>query len=215
MYTMKSLGRLLWACRLIIATAAIASVLINVLHGYVFSANGWAMFLAAFPPAFVITSAEVISRAPIAPNRNWLRRWIRPVAMTALAFGGAYLSYFAQRDVIYHFSGSLSEARILPLLVDGFVLIMSMTVYEVNERRVAMETARRSKEAGDEVRPAPVRRKGNTFTAREQVAVLLSKDPNLTPKDLATRVGISAGYASTLAKELRPELNGSELVEVE
>jgi hypothetical protein len=214
MYSIKSLGRLLWACRGLIALAAVASVLINVLHGWVFSGNGWAMFLASFPPAFVITSAEVISRAPIAPNRNWLRRWIRPSAMVGLAFGGAYLSYFAQRDVIYHYSKSLSEARILPLLVDGFVLIMSMTVYEINERRAAMDTARRSQEAG-EVKPTPQRRKGNSFTAREQVAVLLSKDPNLSPRDLANRVGISAGYASTLAKELRPELNGSELVTVE
>lgn len=214
MYTIKSLGRVLWACRAIIGAAALASVLINVLHGYVFSGNGWAMFLAAFPPTFVITSAEVISRVPVAPNRNRLRRWARPTAMLGLALGGAYLSYFAQRDVIYHFSGSLSEARVLPLLVDGFVLIMSMTVYEINERRAAMDTARRSQEAG-EIRPTPQRRKGNSFTAREQVAVLLSKDPNLTPKDLATRVGISAGYASTLAKELRPELNGSELVGIE
>jgi len=211
MYNQKSLSNVRTAARYIIAAAAIASVTINVLHAWVFNGNGWSMGLAVFPPTFVIVSAEFISRVPIDRKRNWLRRWARPSLMLSLAFGGAWLSYFAQREVIMHYTLNETNARILPLLVDGFVLIMSLTVYELNERLMAMEVAKRSKEQGEVIKPESRRRNGS-FSTREQIAVLLSKDPEMKPKDIATLMKISPGYASTLKKELQPELNGSELL---
>jgi hypothetical protein len=98
---------------------------------------------------------------------------------------------------------------VLPLCIDGFMIIMSISSYEVNERLFAIQAAQRT--GTEETPEKPVRRRTGTYSRREQVALLLDRNPKMTPTDIAKAVGCSVSYASTLRTELK-QANSAELV---
>jgi hypothetical protein len=207
----KSLTRIRMWLRWLVGLAGLISVGINMLHANL-NGNTVSVLLSSLPPAVVIASAEIISRTPGDPKWPWHKKWIRPVVMILLAGGGAWLSYWAQAGAImYYTNGNWQEAHILPLLVDGFMVIMSFTVYLLNERLMAIDLVDRSREA--KAQTPETRRRSKDITAKERVAALLNMDPYMKAPDIAKKVGISPGYAATLRSELKragdAELDGA------
>lgn len=201
-----------WTCRAVVLATVTVSIWANLLHAW----GGWVTYvIAALPPLLALGAWELVSRIPIRHEASRLIRWSRPGATFGIFGGAAYLSYFHQRDAFYRYThGDESTAWVLPLLIDGLMIVTSVSIYEVTARIETLDAVinrpAMAQVDPDQVRVAP-RRESN---GRERVAAVLTRDPTVTVRELAKRASVSEGYASTLAKELR-SLNGAELTHAE
>ena len=199
----KDLIWLRWGCRWVILIAALFSVWGNVLHAGTFQIVTW--IFAAAPPVVVLVGWEMVSRIPIFRDAPWYRRFVRPLVTFAIAGGGAWLSYWHQVDAILRYTTDVEAAHILPGLVDGLMIIASVSVYELNahlrdvEARIAgiaVRTTSRKPEAPKDPKKE---------LAKEKIAQILAKSPGLAPVDVAKLAGISYNYAYKVMKELQKE----------
>lgn len=200
----KELIVLRWACRWVIIGSALFSVWANVLHAGTFEVVTW--IFAAAPPVVVLVGWEMVSRIPIFRDAPWFRRWIRPLVTLAIFFGGAWLSYWHQVDAIGRYTTDTEAAHILPALIDGLMVIASVSVYELNahlrdvEARIAgiaVRTNGRKPEVPKDTTKNPL--------AKEKIAQILAKSPGLKPVDVAKLSGTSYNYAFKVMKELQKE----------
>lgn len=196
-----------WVCRGIVLITVTVSIWANILHA---DPNGVAIALSALPPLIALGAWELVSRIPIRHEAHWIIRWSRPVATILLFGGAAYLSYFHQKAAVMDYSRDVSAAMILPGLIDGLMIVTSVSTFELNARIEELEASitggaiqliRTKPEA---VRP---------LNGKERVAVLLNKNPTISIPELAKRANVSEAYAYGLARELR-SANGAELVQV-
>jgi len=199
---------LLWACRAVVLAAAGFSIWANVLHA---KPGTVPVLFAAAPPLIVIGAWELVSRIPILKDRPWYRRWVRPIVTFGLAAGAAYLSYRHQRSAVLRYTEDWQAATILPGLIDGLMIIASVSVFELNDRIAELEAAATGlaiRLPKSEPKPATILKK------KELVAQLLSKHPDWTIKQIAKTANASEGYTANLVGELR-KLDGAELISVE
>jgi hypothetical protein len=196
----KTANALKWMARGIIFVTAFFSVWANVLH--VTKVTVPAIIFAAAPPLVVLAAFEIISRIPMRPDTPWYRRLARPIFAAGLAFGGAWLSYFHQKAAIYRYnSGDESNAAILPLLIDGLMIIASVSVIELNEWIRAIER----KMAGVKLAEAKIADKPREkpLTGRERIASAMLEMPWATAKEVAAKAEVKENYAATVMSELR------------
>lgn len=198
-----------WVCRAIVLITVTVSIWANVLHA---ESNSVAIVLAALPPLIALGAWELVSRIPIRQDARWLIRWSRPLATIALFGGAAYLSYFHQRSAIMHYSnGDISAAVVLPGLIDGLMIVTSVSTFELNARILLLEAtitgaSLQLPRKNETVLPERPKR----VTGKERVAAVLAKNPTLSAAELAKLAGVSESYAYTLSKELGA-LAGAEL----
>jgi hypothetical protein len=199
----KELIMLRWACRWVIIGSALFSVWANVLHAGTFEVVTW--IFAAAPPVVVLIGWEMVSRIPIFQEAPWYRRFVRPLVTLAIFAGGAWLSYWHQVDAIGRYTTDTEAAHILPALVDGLMVIASVSVYELNahlrdvEARIAgiaVRTSSRKPEAPKDAKNP---------LAKEKIAQILAKSPGLAPVDVAKLAGTSYNYAYKVINELKKE----------
>jgi len=200
----ETLSRLRWLCWAIIVLTAGVSIWANVLHAY--SRGPVAIAFSALPPMFVLGAFELVSRIPMPREARWYHKWPRPAATSGVALGGAYLSYWQQKAAILHYTGNFQESVIMPLLVDSFMVIASVSALLINTYLRELDAVGQAKQV-TVAKPKPERAR----TKKELVALALSQNPELSDTEIAKRTGASYGYVNTLAKELRA-LNGAELV---
>jgi Protein of unknown function (DUF2637) len=199
-----------WTCRAVVLATVTVSIWANLLHAW----GGWVTYvIAALPPLLALGAWELVSRIPIRHEASRLVRWSRPSATIGIFGGAAFLSYFHQRDAFFRYThGDESTAWVLPALIDGLMIVTSVSIYEVTARIEALDAVV-NRPTMAQVDPDQVkvttRREPN---GRERVASVLTQDPTVTARELARRAGVSESYASTLAKELRSG-NGAELVD--
>jgi len=203
----KNFIHLRWYCRAIIVATAGLSVWANILHAGRFNWVTW--LFAAMPPLLVLAGYELVSRIPVRKDAAWYIRLARPLATAGIAGAGAWLSYWHQRAAILRYTSDDQAGAMLPLLIDGLMVIASVSVYELNAHLLNLEAA----EAGAAVRTgkpkvdaAPKRDKGPN--RKEEIARIISRSPELSIKDIAQLAGTSYNYAYTVVTELRkqPEL---------
>lgn len=193
-----------WTCRGVVLATVMVSIWANLLHAW----GGWVTYvIAALPPLLALGAWELVSRIPIRHEASRLVRWSRPMATIGIFGGAAYLSYFHQKDAFYRYThGDRSTATVLPLLIDGLMIVTSVSIYEVTARIETLETVINRPAAAqldpDQIK-APAKREPN---GRDRVAAVLTRDPMITVTELAKRASVSPGYAYTLHKELRGEL---------
>lgn len=207
---LKQFYALRWVCRGVVLLTVSVSVWANVLHA---DPSTVPVVLAALPPVIALGAWELVSRIPIRTEARWFIRLSRPLATIALFGGAAYLSYFHQRSAILHYSnGDQSASMILPGLIDGLMIITSVSVFELNARIQILE-ATLTGQALQVSKPKAIesssRREPN---GKERVAQVLAKNPTITVTELARKAKVSEPYAYTLARELR-SLGGAELVD--
>jgi hypothetical protein len=200
----KNFVHLRWYCRGIIVATAALSIWANILHAGGFSLVTWTF--AAMPPLLVLGGWELVSRIPIRKDAAWFIRLARPVATAGIAGAGGWLSYWHQRAAVLRYTGDDQAGFMLPLLIDGLMVIASVSVYELNAHLLNLEAA----EAGSAVRTgkpkvdaAPKRDKGPN--SKERIAQILAKAPELSIKDIAAAAGTSYNYAYTVVTELRKQ----------
>lgn len=207
MFTRSTLNHLRWLCRAVIAATGLFSIWANVLH--VVNPTLPAIIFAAAPPVVVLLGWEMVSRIPIRENAAWYVRLARPSITGALAFGGAWLSYWHQKDAIYRYNaGDLQNAMILPLLIDGLMIIASVSVYELNQRirsmdakQAAFEEITKAQQAKIEAAAAPQEK---PLTGKQRIALAMTTlPPWATIREIATEADTKENYTATVVSELR------------
>ncbi len=199
----RKLKRLKWACRGIVAAVTMVSVWANQLQA---DRNGASIFISIMPPLIVMAGFELVSRIPIG-NGIWITRFIRPVVTAGITLGSAWLSYFHQRDAFGRYTTDISTIRVLPVLIDGLMVIAAVSLVELNVQVTFLET----KQAGLDVRVERGPRTPATKvvakapSGKERIALVLAQAPELAIKDIATRAGVSYNYAHAIVSKLRPQ----------
>jgi hypothetical protein len=198
----KSYKRIRWACRLFTAGAISVSIWANTL----FAAGPIAIALVSIPPLLVLGALELVSRVRIGSG-GWLRRFSRPAATIAIAVMAGWLSYWTQRAAISLYLPDKDHAMLLPLVIDGFMVIASVTLTEVNDRIEQIEAVKEvtiaARKAREESKPEQPTTRGDK---REAIAKLLSRSPEMGAKEIAKKVKCAPSYAAKCLRELKSEL---------
>jgi hypothetical protein len=111
----------------------VASTVANVLHA---EPNGISRTIAAWPPLALLLTIELISRVPV--HRVWLTA-ARLCAAAVIAGIAAWVSYWHMAGVAARYGESSDAAHLLPLSVDGLIVVASICLVELGGRIRAAE----------------------------------------------------------------------------
>ena len=111
-----------------------ASVTANVLHA---RANPVAQAIAAWPPIALLLTVELISRVPV--HRPTLAT-VRLLSTATIAGIAAWVSYWHMAGVAARYGETGASAYLLPLSVDGLVVVASVSLVELAGRLHAAGT---------------------------------------------------------------------------
>jgi hypothetical protein len=132
--TRAGLLRLRWAVRLVLTIGVCASVAANVLHA---AHHPVARGIAAWPPVALLLTVDLVSRVPV---RRRLLSAVR-VAATAVICGiAAYVSYGHMAAVATRYGESGPAAYLLPVSVDGLIVVASVCLVELSHHLAAGDT---------------------------------------------------------------------------
>jgi hypothetical protein len=132
--TRAGLLRLRWAVRLVLTIGVCASVAANVLHA---AHHPVAQGIAAWPPVALLLTVDLVSRVPV---RRRLLSAVR-VAATAVICGiAAYVSYGHMAAVAARYGESGPAAYLLPVSVDGLIVVASVCLVELSQHLSTADT---------------------------------------------------------------------------
>jgi hypothetical protein len=128
------LRRLQWAVRATLTVGVAASVCANVLNAH---DNPISQAIAAWPPLALLLTVELVSRVPVHRRLLALAR----IGGTAVIAGiAAYVSYFHMAAVVSHYGEHQPNPYLLPLSVDGLIVVSSVSLVELSGRlRAALD----------------------------------------------------------------------------
>src|SRR6266540_5430748 len=119
------LRRFQWAVRATLAVGVAASVCANVLHA---RDNPISQTIAAWPPLALLLTVELVSRVPV--HRRGLA-FARMGGTAVIAGIAAYVSYFHMAAVAARYGESGLAPYLLPLSVDGLIVVASVSLVEL------------------------------------------------------------------------------------
>jgi uncharacterized protein DUF2637 len=131
MNDVRHLTRLRWGVRAVLTLGVAASVCANVLHA---QPHPISQTIAAWPPIALLLTVELISRVPV--YRRALAV-VRLLATTAIAGIAAWVSYWHMAGVAARFGETGASAYLLPLSVDGLIVVGSVCLVELGGRLAA------------------------------------------------------------------------------
>jgi hypothetical protein len=192
--------------RTVMLAGFIASAGGNVLHAEKTPVD---ILIALAAPSFLAAAFELVSRIPLPKERSLLFKAVRVSGTGAIAGISAVISYFHQRDAIFHETHDQLQAYLLPAAVDALMVVGSISLIELSIQIRELEAAIMGTKAKESkpVEPKPEK----PANGRERFAQTLAKFPELSHnpqglRELAQRAGISYNYAFTLMKELKEEM---------
>lgn len=128
---LRSLKRLRWAVRAALALGVAASIAGNVLHA---QDELISQIISAWSPLALLLTIELISRVPVHRRVLAVARW----AATALIAGiAAWVSYWHMAAVAARYGETGGSQYLLPLSVDGLVIVASICLVELGGRIAA------------------------------------------------------------------------------
>ncbi|MBT8225655.1 MAG: DUF2637 domain-containing protein [Dactylosporangium sp.] len=122
-------ARLRWGVRAVLTLGVAASVAANILHA---RNDPISQTIAAWPPIALLLAVELVSRVPI--RRRWLTA-ARICATIVSASIAAYVSYWHMTGVAARYGEETISAHLLPLSVDGLIVIGSVCLVELGAYR--------------------------------------------------------------------------------
>jgi len=216
---LELLGKLKKLCSGAVIFGFITSAGGNVLHAIGISTGQAAVtviiyiVVAVLVPIIFGAMFEIVTRILIRREAHWL------IKISAL-FGGAGISgitawnsYFHQKEAFGRY-GDATQAALLPLAIDGLMIIGSVYLIELGfqirdlEAYIASEgLAKKTTKPDDTVKPS----KPKEANKRERVAALLAQNPAMAIRDIARLADASYNYTHALVTELR-RADSAELV---
>ncbi|GAA3724096.1 hypothetical protein GCM10022225_01190 [Plantactinospora mayteni] len=132
---LPQLRRVRWAVRAILALGVAVSVVANVLHAW---DNPISQAIAAWPPLALLLTVELISRVPV--HRRSLA-YARMAATATIAGIAAWVSYWHMVGVAARYGETGASPYLLPLSVDGLIVVASICLVELGGRISAAQAA--------------------------------------------------------------------------
>jgi hypothetical protein len=143
--SLRQLRRIRWAVRGVLTLGVAASVTANVLHA---NPNPVSQAIAAWPPLALLLTIELISRVPVHRRSLATARMFATVAIAGIA---AWVSYWHMASVVSRYGETGAAPYLMPVSVDGLVIVASVCLVELAGRiRAVTESARPA------VEPVPV-----------------------------------------------------------
>jgi hypothetical protein len=139
---LRQLRRVRWAVRGTLALGISASLAANVLHAHHLLID---QIIAGWPPVAVFATIEAIARVPIR------KRWLAVIRMAGLGFVAGiafWVSYWHMASVAAT-HGENGSKYLLPLSVDGLVLVSSISLVELTAQISTAEAAARAAQASN------------------------------------------------------------------
>ena len=127
--TGTQLRRLQWAVRATLALGVAASVTANILHA---RPHPISQAIAAWPPLALLITVELVSRIPV--HRRALGA-VRITSTAAIAGIAAWVSYGHMVEVVARYGETGTVPYLLPLSVDGLIVVASVSLIELAARR--------------------------------------------------------------------------------
>ena len=124
----ESLRRVRWGVRAALTVGVAASVAANILHA---EPQLISQIIAAWPPLALLLTVELISRVPV--YRRALAA-VRLLATAGIAGIAAWVSYFHMAGVVSRYGETGTVPYLLPLSVDGLVIVASISLVELAGR---------------------------------------------------------------------------------
>lgn len=180
------LSRIRWGVRAVLLLGVATSVAANILHA---EPNPISQTIAAWPPLALLLTVDLISRVPV--RKSWLAI-VRRTATGTLAAIAAFVSYGHMVGVVSRYGEVGAVPYLIPLSVDGLVVVASVCLVELN---ADIKADTKPDTVADIVTVEPVRpkrsasRKNSTATA---VARMRDRHPDLATGDIAQRLGVTA-----------------------
>jgi hypothetical protein len=131
---LPQLHRVRWAVRATLILGVAASVVANILHAL---DNPISQAIAAWPPLALLLTVELISRVPV--HRRSLA-FARLVATAAIAGIAAWVSYWHMAGVAARYGETGASPYLLPLSVDGLIVVASICLVELGGRISALQS---------------------------------------------------------------------------
>lgn len=196
---LKQLRHIRWAVRAVLVVGVAASVVANILHAH---PNPISQTIAGWPPLALLITIELVSRVPM--HRQWLAN-VRRVGTTTIALIAAWVSYWHMAGVAGRYGETGAAPFLLPLSVDGLVVVASVSLVELAGRirdaaevlPAVVEPPAQVEESPDKTlvktptpEPAP-RRTGGRPSAATKVAKAAAKMPDAPPDKIAARAKVS------------------------
>jgi len=159
-----------------------ASVAANILHA---EPNPISQVIAAWPPLALLLTVELISRVPV--HRRSLAA-VRLGATTAIAGIAAWVSYWHMAGVAARYGETGASPYLLPLSVDGLVIVASVSLVELAgrirlmEEALAAETAARTAEAAHTAQAARAAEAARTAQAARAADAARVAEPALAAR---------------------------------
>jgi hypothetical protein len=132
---LAQLGRLRWAVRGVLALGIAASIAANVLHA---NPNPISQAISAWPPLALLLTVELTSRIPMHKRGLAALRVLSTVAIAGIA---AWVSYWHMQGVSARYGEVGVSAYLLPVTVDGLIVVASVSLVELAGRIRTMEAA--------------------------------------------------------------------------
>lgn len=124
---MSRLSRLRWAVRAALALGVAASVAANVLHA---EPSVPARVISAWAPVALLITIELVARIP---SGGWLAG-VRMAAAAVIAGVAAWVSYWHMAAVAARYGEGDDAAHLIPISVDGLVVVASVCLVEIGRR---------------------------------------------------------------------------------
>ncbi len=126
--TLNALRRIRWAVRGTLAFGVSASVAANTLHA---DPNPISQSIAAWPPLALLLTVELVSRVPV--HRRSLAG-LRVLATVVISGIAAWVSYWHMAGVASHYGETDASPYLLPVSVDGLIVVASISLVELAGR---------------------------------------------------------------------------------
>jgi hypothetical protein len=214
--SLKQLRRLRWAVRGVLVLGVAASITANVLHA---EPNTISQVIAGWPPLALLITIELVARVPV--HRTWLAN-IRRLATTGIAGIAAWVSYWHMAGVASRYGEHGASPFLLPLSVDGLVVIASVSLVELAGRiREATEpptpelVIEQPEPVADDMTsdptPEPASRVNPNHPTAVKIRKLRARFPDLPQEEIApkarVRIRTVSRYWPVTAPDIEP-VNG-------
>lgn len=129
----KQFRRLRVFVRAVFILGIVASIGANVLHA---DPNPISQAVAAWAPVALLLAVEIITRIPL--ERHSWRSWLRILATGTVALIAAWVSYWHIVGVTAAHGETGITPYLIPVSVDGLIVIASISLMEINSRYRAL-----------------------------------------------------------------------------
>ncbi len=209
MANLVSLKRIGWAVRAVFALGIAASLAGNVLHA---QDNVISQAISAWSPLALLLTVELISRIP---TRGGAASIARMAATAVIASIAAWVSYWHMAGVAAEYGETGAAPYLLPLSVDGLIVVASVSLVEIGARIRALTMAAEPVAQAEAPAPAatpepapapvvedkpapapvvkktPVKRVTPRPASAVKVAKVAAKMPGAPVKTIAEKAGVS------------------------